>query len=351
MVVADEKVKLPLINWHDDFVEGELPPHADGTGKRIILIALDTEYQSNYTANSNLCLSYQYALYSLFDGTYASGIFFPDVNRQARYSWSEFTHRVLKEAHVVISELEDFRIIFIAHFFSAEWAMFSDRKELYMKFEYIRKSMVTPKPLDTILRDENGEFVNCWVDVRDTMLLLPDGYRSLDKASSFLDGFEKVALEAQVKANMYDLLQTNPELFREYAIRDAEVTLKLFIKLQFLLNHINKTRTKLFLTLASATTNDFIEFSKINAGEHIHKMQFDHYHSLYKEHEALANRSYLGGLNSSYHLGKAEGYTFIDIDFKNAYPTAMNLIPIGYFGEPYKTKYMPEEIDLTKLLA
>ena len=350
-MVLEEEVEPPLINWLGDFPDGELPPHADGTGKQVILIALDTEYQSNYTANTNLCLSYQYALYSLFDGTYASGIFFPDVTKQERYSWSEFTHRVLKEAQITPSHLEDFRIIFIAHFFSAEWAMFSDKKDLYMKFEYIRKSLITPKPLDTTLLDENGEPVSCWVDVRDTMLLLPDGYHSLDKASTFLDGFKKIALEAQVKANMYDLLQTNPELFREYAIRDAEVTLKLFIKLQYMLNHINKTCTKLFLTLASATTNDFIEFSKENAGERTHYMQFGRCHSLYKEHEALANRSYLGGLNSSYHLGKAEGYTFIDIDFKNAYPTAMNLIQIGDFGEAYKKKRKAKKVDLTRLLA
>lgn len=350
-MVLEEEVEPPLINWLGDFPDGGILPHASGTGKRIILIALDTEYQSNHTANNNLCLSYQYALYSLFDGTYASGIFFPDVNKQTRYSWSEFTHRVLKEAHLVLSELENFRIIFIAHFFSAEWAMFSDRKELYMKFEYIRKSMVTPKPLDTILLDENDEFVNCWVDVRDTMLLLPDGYHSLDKASTFLDGFEKIALESQVKANMYELLQKDPDLFREYAIRDAEVTLKLFIKLQYMLNRINSESEKLFLTLASATTNDFIEFSKENAGERTHYMQFDRCHSLYKEHEALANRSYLGGLNSSYHLGKAEGYTFIDIDFKNAYPTAMNLIKIGDFGEAYKKKRKAKKVNLTRLLA
>jgi hypothetical protein len=40
----------------------------------------------------------------------------------------------------------------------------------------------------------------------------------------------------------------------------------------------------------------------------------------------------MGGLNSSYHIGYSEGYTFLDIDFKNAYPTAMNLIKIGDFG-------------------
>ena len=44
----------------------------------------------------------------------------------------------------------------------------------------------------------------------------------------------------------------------------------------------------------------------------------------------------MGGLNSSYHIGHSDGYTFVDIDFKNAYPTAMNLLRIGNFGEKIK---------------
>lgn len=338
---------LPVINWLTDFPDGDIPS-GSGTGKKIILIGFDTEYQSNFTVNNNLCLSYQYALYSLFDGTYKSGILFPDLNQNERFSWSEFTNKVFKEAHILPSQLAGYRIIFIAHYFSAEWAMFRDKKELTMKFEFIRKSMVTRKPLKTKIVAENGRRVECWVDVSDTMLLLPDGFKSLALASTLLGGFEKIALEAEMKSNMYDLLQQNPEQFIEYAIRDAEVTLKLFVKLQYMLNRINGESDKLFLTLASATTNDFIKFSKATTGATIHDMQFDRKHHLYKQYEALANRSYMGGLNSSYHVGKADGYTFIDIDFKNAYPTAMNVIQVGDFGDPYE-KYERIPVDLTGL--
>ncbi len=338
---------LPVINWLTDFPDGDIPS-GSGRGKKIILIGFDTEYQSNFTVNNNLCLSYQYALYSLFDGTYQSGILFPDLNKNERFSWSEFTNKVFKEAHILPSQLAGYRIIFIAHYFSAEWAMFRDKKDLFMKFEFIRRSMVTRKPLKTKLVDEHGKRVACWVDVSDTMLLLPDGYKSLAMASTLLSGFEKIALEAEMKSNMYDLLQQNPEQFIEYAIRDAEVTLKLFIKLQYMLNHINGENEKLFLTLASATTNDFIQYSREATGAEIHDMQFDRKHRLYKQYEALANRSYMGGLNSSYHIGKADGYTFIDIDFKNAYPTAMNLIQVGDFGFPYE-KYEVIPVDLSEL--
>jgi len=300
--------------------------------EKILFIAMDTEYQSNYTANVNLCLSYQYAAYSLFDGKYKSGIFYPDINEQQRYTIGEFTHKVLDAMGLPIKMLKDWTIIYISHFFTAEWAMFKDRKELYMKFDYIRKTMITGRyPLRTTILDNDGNKIELSSYFRDTMLLLPDGYKSLEKASTFIDGYEKVDI-GENKAQMYQFMVDNPELFEKYAIRDAEVTLRLFIKLQYMLNTINGSKGKLFSTLASATTNDFKQFSKKKFGDSIHDMQYDRLHDLYKRYESIADRSYLGGLNSSYHIGVSEGYTFIDIDFKNAYPTAMNLLKVGNFG-------------------
>jgi len=337
-----KKEPFPYINWMKDFPNGEFPSEATGTA--ILVIALDTEYQSNYTAYQNLCLSYQYSAYDLQSGLHKSGIFYPDINKNERYSLSQFTKKVLEEMGIKPSTLKLYRIIYVAHFFSAEWSMFSDKKELYMKFEYIRKTLITKHNLKTIMIDENKNEVNLRVEFRDTMLLLPEGYKSLEKASAFIEGYEKIDLAPEIKSHMYQFLQDEPILFEEYAIRDAEVTLRLFIKLQYLLNFINDTQTKLFSTLANATTNDFKVFSQkkfprlddknkiVYAGYDVHKMQFDRLHTLYKKYESIADRSYLGGLNSSYHIGFSQGYTFLDIDFKNAYPTAMNLLKIGNFG-------------------
>ena len=77
-------------------------------------------------------------------------------------------------------------------------------------------------------------------------------------------------------------------------------------------------------------------------------MQFSRFNVLYKKYESIADRSYMGGLNSSFYMGICSGYTFIDIDFKNAYPTAMNLLKIGDFGEKIvRKKY--EKTDLKGL--
>lgn len=350
-----EKNNFSELDW-SEFPNGEIP--AEIIGKKVLILALDTEYQTNFTSNTNLCLSYQYSCYDVQSGKLRNGIFYMDINKKQRLTLGEFTHKVLKAMDIKPSSLEGYRIIYVAHFFTAEWAMFKDRLDLYMKFEYIRKTLITTnRPLKTTIKAENNTTVNLLVDVRDTMLLLPDGYKSLEKASTFVDGDGKIDLSDEIKSNMYQFLLDEPDKFEEYAIRDAEVTLKLFIKLQYLLNKINDTKHNLFSTLASATTNDFkkfsrskfngIKFDKKDAGTNIHRMQFDRFHSIYKKYESIADRSYMGGLNSSYHIGYCEDYTFLDIDFKNAYPTAMNLLKIGNFGERLTiTKKLSKRVNL-----
>jgi hypothetical protein len=189
MSKESEERKAPSINWNC-FPEGELPTKAIGTP--ILCIALDTEYQSNYTCNTNLCLSYQYSAYDMQSGKYKTGIFYMDVNKQERLSLGELTKKVLEEIEIPISSLAGYKIIYVAHFFTAEWSMLNDKKELTIKLEHIRKSLTTTKnPLKTTILDENNEVVNLWVDVRDTMLLLPEGYKSLEKASTFIEGYDK----------------------------------------------------------------------------------------------------------------------------------------------------------------
>ena len=216
--------RMDFIEWSEDFPNGVLPK--EPTGKRILLLALDTEYQSNHTANTNLCLCYSYAAYDLYEGTYKAGIFYPDINEEERYTIGEFTHKVLDDMDILPSQLEDYLIIYVAHFFTAEWAMFKDRSSLAPKLEYIRKSLITTTQyLKTTIFDETGNTVHLWASFRDTMLLLPEGYKSLEMASTFIDGFEKLDIAEHDKGQMYQFSQDNPELFEAYAIRDAEVTI------------------------------------------------------------------------------------------------------------------------------
>ncbi len=104
---------------------------------------------------------------------------------------------------ILPSSLKDYSIIYVAHFFTAEWSMLKDRDILSPKLEYIRKSLITTnRSLETTITDENGDTVYLWADFRDTMLLLPEGYKALDKASTFIEGFEKIDIKDHDKAKM-----------------------------------------------------------------------------------------------------------------------------------------------------
>ena len=343
----------------EDTVNGSTPTTVEDEGvssssetkrRPPLYLAIDTEYQSNHTAHTNMCLSYQYCFYDISSNDTLLGILYPDISRSQRLSLSELIHKVLEIAKFPISDLENRELVVITHFFTAEWAMLTDRTELHMKFDFIRKTMVTStRALKSTIIDENGEKVSFEVTFRDTMLLLPESYQSLEKASTFLPDLPKISISNYDKSHMLELLHKNRDLFAKYALRDVEVTMSLFIKLQTILNKINGGKWRLFSTLASATTNHYKKrMIKLNDTVSFEE-QYSRRGALYLKYESLANRAYLGGLNSSYRIGELTGYTCIDIDFKNAYPTAMNLLKFAKFGDQV-LKSKPVKDDTEKQL-
>lgn len=73
-----EKDNFSELDW-SEFPNGEIP--AEIIGKKVLILALDTEYQTNFTSNTNLCLSYQYSCYDVQSGKLRSGIFYMDINK------------------------------------------------------------------------------------------------------------------------------------------------------------------------------------------------------------------------------------------------------------------------------
>jgi len=148
-------------------------------------------------------------------------------------------------------------------------------------------------------------------------------------------------------------LDKYPDKFAKYALKDTEVTLKLFFLLQQALNDLayelaeNKKvkRFKLYRTLASAGVESFTN----NNG------WFDDYRNelrgLHTAGTQLIERSYYGGRNEGYFVGRTGNYpetrnkVWIDIDFKGCYPTAMALCPkIDFKGA---IKYIPRTYHIT----
>ena len=130
------------------------------------------------------------------------------------------------------------RMLLVIHNSVAEWSMLRDRDADYIikHITSIRKSPVTGvHPIK--LHDRRIGAVD--LEIFDTRLLAPAKLQSLDKLSDLLGKKEKkIEIFEFYKRNMDQLLIDDPALFEKYALRDTEVTAKLFFLLQRLLNEL-----------------------------------------------------------------------------------------------------------------
>lgn len=324
----------PKVNWVSSFREGELDNHIL-TDEKILLVAIDTEY-TRISFSENLCLSYQYAVFNCTTAKYKKAIDYPDLETRTRRSLKEILLFAFNMMEIAESEIDGYHIILICHTCSAEWAMMRDRKETSKYLEFLYKTVITFKPINIDFKLSDGSPCKVTFEVGDTLLLLPPSHRKLDKAISLLgDKHRKKELTQFEIENMRILLETDRERFKEYGINDADITLRLFTKLQNTLNQMNGSEDIRYTTIGSATVKHFTKGMDKNT----FKSQFAKNNDIYQKGLSLAKRAYMGGLSSSYYIGERKGELFLDIDFSSAYPTCMNLLEVSDFGEPIiKTK-------------
>lgn len=104
----------------------------------------------------------------------------------------------------------------IGHFTTADLCMLNDFNILKDELDIINKSYVTiSKPL-------NVDGVNVYI--RDTMLLAPGSKKSLLSIGSLYENIPKIDIGNNIN-NMEEFLLKDPEKFKEYAIRDALITM------------------------------------------------------------------------------------------------------------------------------
>ena len=132
------------------------------------------------------------------------------IKNLTRSSMNSFT-----EDKVSVTKIKN--IYLIAHFSNADLSMLSDFDKFKDGLDIVQKSYITlRKP---ILVNGNNVFI------RDTMLLSPPGKKSLEAIGKLYDGFDKIKLTLTQKENMDLLLAENKELFQDYALNDAMITL------------------------------------------------------------------------------------------------------------------------------
>lgn len=333
-------MSTPKIGWSGEFPRGELDDHIPNQTEQLI-VAGDSEYtRLNY--NENTALSFQIAALSLKDGTYKKYIHYLDTSKKERLSLSQIILITFAFMGIPENEIDGYHIVFVCHFCAAEFAMMKDRKQIAPYLEFLYHTVITFRPIEITLKLSNGDTAKVTFEVGDTMLLLPPTHRSLEKATSLLDEkYHKKELTQDEKTRMDLLLFNDKERFEEYAVHDADITLRLFIKLQYTLNDLNGSKDTRYTTIGSATVKHF----KKGMDPKLFKSQFAKNNVIYQQGLNLARRAYMGGLNSSYHIGEIEGELILDIDFSSAYPTVMNLLEVSDFGMPIE-KIDPFDVQL-----
>ena len=274
-------------------------------------------------------------------------------------------------------------VILVAHYVVAEYSALADRNGDYITGSLlnIRKTAVTGfKPIQRFLSDHS--LVN--IHIFDTKLLAPATHQSLEALSSLLpksyslslggtfpllvpvtdqspvaqlpvlapvhrsiedlkpvlvaEDSEKLDISQFDKENMHQFLLRDPEGFENYAIRDAELCVELFLLLQTQLNRlVAGPDFKLYHTLAAAAVDGFL----------LRTPDFPAYRSALRQKKywpahRIAERAYHGGRNEAYFLGSTQNEgskVYADIDICGCYPTEVALVPkIDIDGE---VDYLP----------
>lgn len=335
------------------------------TPKRRILLGFDTEYQTHQPVTTdeleaaaeaggikNQLLSYQFCIRIVSDdrnnGPETEGIIIPPAQRRlAIREFIGFALGALVDRHPDI-ELPD-SIYLIGHFTRADIPGFSDFAETTkMVLSNIRSTFSSVDySMPMSLCDDEGSFGEFKVMIRDTILMVPAGAKSLASVGEIV-GFDKIKLadtpekELDIKESMLRYRTTNWPQFREYAIRDAIICVRYAERILFQYFGLFR-KFELPITLTSFGTQLVIDdwtakgwkandvLGREDVVEKVYQRRLGHYRNKEKNplreepfyEEAFVTETYHGGRNEQFLFGVGQKGTWRDFDLRSAYATAM----------------------------
>lgn len=207
--------------------------------------------------------------------------------------------------------------------------------------------------------------------IRDTMAHAPASGKSLEKLGESI-GIPKISVPSLVKTHMETFLEENPSAFLEYASRDAVVTLLYAASLYGTNREIAVTLTSVAAHIAKDSISSSLgikneaDFQSTYRGlqKVSHGLITTHNHSCFIKASSLepvsdhantiqvyASKAYHGGYNGSSTIGCFRGTVTYDFDLKNAYPTAMCLVPDIDWMNPIASAIRDRELSLSDFIA
>jgi DNA polymerase type B, organellar and viral len=258
-------------------------------------------------------------------------------------------------------------IMLVGHYNRADLPAFREKEDLLWKLTNIRKSFITlgiPLSIRILFSNKEKDFVELKTYVRDTILLAPEGKKSLAEVGKLV-GFEKIKLadnpadELTFKKNMKIVRDNKWDLFRDYALLDAEICVQYFKFLTKLYRDL--TGVKLLPSTLSSIGIDLLidgwksRLPPVNVDEIVGKesstetiwndrtAQFNTKRKIVYIEELswfvdFATECYHGGRGEQLWFGPSFEDDWSDYDLTGAYPTAMATI-----GKPDWKKIRPTQ--------
>lgn len=324
------------------------------TAGAALVISLDTEYQFCPETKTNIILSYQVTAFGR--GRKMAQLIFHIPNECVGHRLSlgeivEETRRALeiKPGALAFKKRKPGAIRVIAHFATAEWAALRDRRKLASLLQIVRKSPVTLGAQKIALKLSN-RMISCGLEVVDTTLLAPGGYKSLAAIGDVLN-FPKISLPPGAKESMGSLRRSDPALFELYAITDTRVALAFYLEIERISRDVLGL-DKLPPTLGAMATAKYLEvigddayleyfgLERVKDGRKTVSLQAPGREQI----ESFAAAAFAGGLNMAYPR-KISDCLILDIDFTSCYPSAGATLPALNWSARSKTDH--EDVTVT----
>ena len=328
------------------------------------MCGFDTEYVPG-GSGGNRILSYQ--LYAICGDQSWWTIVFPSLGE--RLSFKRLVALIVQEGIKAGYITRWPKTVYAAaHWTRADLPAFADFKKLKSEFDSVQNTYVTTtKPLHVSL-SIGGHHREFSIYLLDTMLLSP-GRSSLADLGQ-LYGLEKVdpgeklvsdpmggpPLRIKYIERMDLLLEEDPELYRRYALRDAEICARhADAMIAFMRYEIGTTA--ILPTLGVIAVHYLLKVWKerdIDPGavlgyeivsEPVFNRQQRRYrtihrkrwHALYEDHKGLAVDAYHGGRNECFFFGPTPVGNWFEHDLTSAYPTALTGIGMPDYGRAFTT--------------
>lgn len=251
------------------------------------------------------------------------------------------------------------RIYLAGHFTRADIPAFGDFQDQTAFMSSVRGSFVSiddSTPLNMVFDDENDVRID--VFIRDTMLLTPQASKSLKEIGKLV-GVEKVELHPdrsiykEMIRNMDSVRDTQWDLFRRYALTDAEICVRYIERVIDQYQTVTgKKKVPLTLTsigvdllVKSWTEKLHVNHLDVLGKEEVFEQYFDKRKNRYIKKKVIVDveklswhvdfitSCYHGGRNEQFWYGPGPEGNWLDLDLASAYPTAMSIIGLPKWDE------------------